>query len=89
MVDEPATPHSTTLAVSTDAVPPKGAGCIQLVQDAIGLREVKHGRHVADLLAERGYFDEAERIGAEVRAQNGHLSARQALRLLEQVSGAP
>ncbi|MFF2571099.1 hypothetical protein [Streptomyces sp. NPDC058084] len=81
-------PRRTARAARTETRTPQGDTAAQLVRDAIGLRKVTHGRHVADLLAEHGHPGEAERVGAEVRAQHGHLSARQALRLLEQESGA-
>ena len=54
----------------------------QLVADAIRERRISHGKHVADLLEEHGHAEEAERIRTEVRAQNGHLSAKQAHTLL-------
>ncbi|MEU2453963.1 hypothetical protein ABZ605_28270 [Streptomyces sp. NPDC012765] len=50
----------------------------QLIEDAAHERTIRHGKHAADLLDEHGHPDEAALIRAEVRAQNGHLSARQA-----------
>lgn len=68
---------------------PAGSTAVQLLRDALRQRRALHGRHAADLLAEHGHTAEAERIRAEVRARNGHLSAKQALHLLEQESGTP
>jgi hypothetical protein len=56
---------------------------IQLIRDAIQQRQIRHGKHAATLLREHGHHDLADRIDHEVRAQMGHLSARQALTLLE------
>lgn len=50
----------------------------QLVEDAARERTIRHGKHAADLLDEHGHPGEATLIRTEVRAQNGHLSARQA-----------
>lgn len=50
----------------------------QLVEAAARERTIRHGKHAADLLDEHGHPDEATLLRAEVRAQNGHLSARQA-----------
>jgi hypothetical protein len=59
----------------------------QLVAAAAKERRGMHGKHAADLLEEHGYTEEAERIRAEVRAQNGHLSGKQALQML--IDAAP
>lgn len=55
---------------------------VQLVQDAARERRGMHGKHAADLLDERGYRAEAALVRGEVRAQNGHLSAKQAAQFL-------
>ncbi|MFB7649342.1 hypothetical protein ACFC0S_16210 [Streptomyces sp. NPDC056084] len=63
---------------------PVDSTALRLVWIAVDNRDVTHGRHVADLLAKHGHSEEAERVTAELRARNGHLSARQALTFLEQ-----
>ncbi|WP_435245044.1 hypothetical protein [Streptomyces tendae] len=57
---------------------------LRLVWIAVDNRDVTHGRHIADLLAEHGHAEEAAAVTAELRARHGHLSARQALTFLEQ-----
>jgi hypothetical protein len=79
------TPQADTSAVAeTAAADP----AVQLVLDAMRERRGMHGRHAADLLAEHGYTAEAELVREEVRAQNGHLSAKQAVQLLQHRTGS-
>ncbi|GAA1111947.1 hypothetical protein [Streptomyces javensis] len=68
------------LTAAPGTSPPDSAA--QLILDAVQTRRGMHGRHAADLLAEHGYVEEAERIRVEVRARHGHLSAKQAAALL-------
>jgi len=55
---------------------------VRLVLDAAKERRGMHGSHAAELLEEHGYTAEAEWIRREVRAANGHLSAKQAAQVL-------
>ncbi|MEV1042960.1 hypothetical protein AB0J01_41330 [Streptomyces sp. NPDC050204] len=84
---EDTVPRRKAPAAGAEDREPEGSTAVQLVRDAVEQRRVTHGRHVADLLDEHGHGDDAARVSAEVRAQHGHLSARQALALLEQGSG--
>ncbi|MER6253642.1 hypothetical protein ABT224_20030 [Streptomyces sp. NPDC001584] len=54
----------------------------ELVATAAAARPRMHGRHAADLLDRHGYADEAALVRDELRAQRGHLSAKQAAQLL-------
>ncbi|MER5302241.1 hypothetical protein ABT039_22660 [Streptomyces lasiicapitis] len=75
---DPATQYGATSATAA----------VNLLRTLMSERRGMHGRHAADLLAAHGYTDAAERVRGEVRARNGHLSARQALQLLEREGGA-
>ncbi|QKV98326.1 hypothetical protein HUT19_42175 (plasmid) [Streptomyces sp. NA02950] len=68
-----------TSAASGDEAPKDP---VALIRAAMAQRRGMHGSHAADLLAEHGFTEEADRIRAEVCAQMGHLSAKQALQLL-------
>ncbi|MCZ0983839.1 hypothetical protein O1L60_44560 [Streptomyces diastatochromogenes] len=84
---DPAPRRKAKQAVTASPEPgdtPVDSTVLRLVWIAVDNRDVTHGRHVADLLAEHGHSREAERVTAELRARNGHLSARQALTFLEQ-----
>ncbi|WP_331752787.1 hypothetical protein OG440_38455 (plasmid) [Streptomyces sp. NBC_00637] len=60
----------------------------RLVAEAAASKSVRHGSHVADLLATSGYSDEAVRLREAVSARHGHLSVKQALQLLIEDSPA-
>lgn len=73
----PYRPEEDTTMTTPDTTP------VELVRAAIAAKEVRHGKHAANLLREHGHDDLAARLDAAVRDRNGHLSARQALTLLE------
>ncbi|MEJ8654850.1 hypothetical protein WKI65_44135 [Streptomyces sp. MS1.AVA.3] len=78
-----AAPHPSTRATTAAAEVKTPAGpAAQLILAAMKERRGMHGKHAADLLVQHGYTEEAEQIRCEVRAQSGHLSAKQALHLL-------
>ncbi|MFD5451250.1 hypothetical protein [Streptomyces sp. NPDC127100] len=74
-------PERRTARGQDESVPADGP-VAQLVGEALRTRRSMHGRHVADLLAEHGHSEEADRVRTEVRARHGHLSGKQALELL-------
>ncbi|MER0443076.1 hypothetical protein ABR738_00545 [Streptomyces sp. Edi4] len=78
------TPVKETAPAPAAPTGPVDRTVLRMVSLAIDNRDVTHGRHVADLLTKHGHCEEAEAVTAELRARNGHLSARQALTFLEQ-----
>lgn len=86
-VPDPAPRRAAKQAAAPAAEPaaaPVDDAVLRLVWIAVDNRDVTHGRHVADFLRDNGHADEAAAVTAELRARNGHLSARQALAFLEQ-----
>ncbi|MFG3157303.1 hypothetical protein ACGF7W_35295 [Streptomyces sp. NPDC048219] len=81
-VTDPAPQRGQRTPQETDETAPAGSPAIQLVTEALRTRRGMHGRHVADLLAEHGHAEAADRVRTEVRARHGHLSGKQALELL-------
>ncbi|WP_333745589.1 hypothetical protein [Streptomyces sp. IBSBF 2950] len=77
---EPARRSSRRTRPEADRDAPKDP--VALIRAAMAHRRGMHGSRAADLLAEHGFTEEADRIRSEVRAQMGHLSAKQALQLL-------
>ncbi|MFJ2752702.1 hypothetical protein [Streptomyces sp. NPDC087297] len=60
----------------------------QLVENAARERPRMHASHAADLLDQHQYATEANLIRDELRAQRGHLSAKQAARFLRDQADA-
>lgn len=81
-VTDPAPQRGQQAAQAPDETAPADGPATRLVTEALRTRRGMHGRHVADLLAEHGHTEEADRVRTEVRARNGHLSGKQALELL-------
>jgi hypothetical protein len=54
----------------------------KLILDAARRREITHARQAADLIADHGHDADAAVILTELKIQNGHLSAKQAVTLL-------
>ncbi|WP_328638458.1 hypothetical protein [Streptomyces canus] len=54
----------------------------QIVLDAANRQRGMHGRQAADLIAGHGFAEEAAYLDSELKIQNGHLSAKQAVVLL-------
>ncbi|MFF9204382.1 hypothetical protein ACF1AE_21685 [Streptomyces sp. NPDC014986] len=81
-VADPASQPGRPTACDQGEATPADGPVARLVTEALRTRRGMHGRHVADLLAEHGHTEEADRVRTEVRARNGHLSGKQALELL-------
>ncbi|MFI6249015.1 hypothetical protein [Streptomyces sp. NPDC051016] len=60
----------------------------KLVADAVAARKVRHGKHAAELLVEKGYMAEAERVRQAVSEQHGHMSGKQSVALLVEIAEA-
>jgi hypothetical protein len=61
---------------------------VRLILQACGERTVRSGRQAADLLASKGFVDEAAVIRAEVKQCNGLMSAQQAANYLRRLTAA-
>ncbi|MEV5454249.1 hypothetical protein [Streptomyces sp. NPDC052535] len=81
-VTDPAPQAGQRTSQESDETGPIASPATRLVAEALRTRRGMHGRHVADLLAEHGHAEEADRVRTEVRARHGHLSGKQALELL-------
>lgn len=54
----------------------------QLLADAVAAKDIRHGKHAAELLDASGFAAEAERVRRAVTKAHGLMSARQAIALL-------
>jgi hypothetical protein len=61
---------------------------VRLILAACGERTIRSGKQAADLLASRGFTDEAALIRAEVKQCNGLMSAKQAAGYLRNLTAA-